>query len=168
MKTINVALLAAMSVISTQAFSWGWENRVDDMTGKTIRVAEAASQNEINLGWPYGVVAGRLQVRVHPRYGKDVFVAVDKGQMLCHRSDDCPVLVRFDDRKPLRFSGTHPADHSSNIIFIEGFNRFIGELRKSKTARIEVNFYKQGARALIFDVSDFPDEVLSPPKKKNP
>lgn len=170
MRIVDAATLAVMSLLSAQAFAWGWETRVDDMTGKPVRVAEAASQNRLDLGWPYGVVSGRLQVRVHPRYGRDVFVAVDKGQMLCHRSDDCPVLVRFDDRAPLRFSGNPPADHSSNVIFIENFDRFVGALRKAKTARIEIQFFQQGAHALVFDVSDFPDEILQPPgprRKKN-
>lgn len=159
------SLILLSVIFSTDAFGWGWENRTDEMTGKTVRVAEAESQNTLDLGWPYGTVSGRIQVRVHPRYGREVFVAVDKGQIICRRSEGCPIVVRFDERQPITFSGARPADDSSNIVFINEFDRLIRWLRKSKTARIEMEFYQQGSRALIFDVSDFPEEFLKTQKK---
>lgn len=152
-----VGTLIALSPMTASA--WDFTERTDDMTGKPIRQASTISQNELDLGWPYGVVSGYLVVRTHPRYGRDVILQVEKGHMLCHSYGECPVLARFDDRQPLRITGNPPEDGSTEVIFLGNYNQLVSAIRKSKIARIEANFYQHGARALVFDVTGFPDAM---------
>ena len=152
--------ICALLILSPfTAYAWEYAERQDDMTGKPIREAKTLSQNELDLGFPYGVVSGHLHVRIHPRYGRDVVVRIDKGQMLCHTSGDCPVLVRFDDAKPIQLNGNPPADRSTEVIFLGSYDRLVSSIRKSKVARVETNFYQRGAQTLIFDVTGFPEEM---------
>lgn len=165
MSTARVLCLL-FSILPVAAHAWDFTERTDDMTGKTIREAQTISQNELNLGWPYGVVSGHLHVRVHPRYGRDVVLRIDKGHMLCHTYGDCPVLARFDTGQPIRLTGTPPADGSTEVIFLGSYDRLVAAIRKSHEVRIEANFYQRGAQALVFDVTGFPDEMTKPDKMK--
>ena len=93
-----------------------------------------------------------LQLRLHPRYGKDVTIAIEKGQFLCGFRN-CQVSVRFDSGKAQNFSAVEPADHSTTMLFIRGYDRFLASARKAKKVYIEALFYQQGTRVFEFDIS---------------
>ena len=154
-----------LSCVALNAYAWEFMEDQDDMTGKPIRSAFVMSENQLDLKWPYGTAVGFLGVHNHPRYGRSAVINVSKGQMLCY-INECPVLARFDDGAPMRFSGNPPADHSRTTIFIEGHDRFVKALKNSKTVRIEVGFYQQGSKTLVFNTSDFPIDRMTPPTTK--
>jgi hypothetical protein len=53
------------------------------------------------------------------------------------------------------FSASGPADHSSTVIFLEDYSRFVAKLRKAKRVRLSVDIYHEGAPVFEFDVSGF-------------
>lgn len=63
-----------------------------------------------------------LTLRQHPQFGKDVYIAVEKGQLLESDYND-KVRVRFDEGKIMSFSTSRPSDavHSAtgNIHLID-------------------------------------------------
>ena len=135
---------------------WIYNEQEDKMTGGTTRHAVVLSSNLVNFGSPYaGPQNGRLSLRIDPKYGKDIIFRIERGQLLCHSYEDCEVLIRFDDGKPERFAGVGAADNSTETLFIRGYDRFLGKLRKSKLVRLSVNVYQQGAPVFEFDVSGF-------------
>lgn len=135
----------------------GWSYSVDhdSMTSKNTYFASVDSINTVNFDFPYqGTQNATLQLRTHPRWGKDIILSLQKGQFLC-RFDGCNVLVRFDDEKPIRFTAGEPSDHSTTYIFIKGYSSFLSKMQKAKKLRIAAEFYQNGVQTFEFDVSNF-------------
>ena len=84
------------------------------------------------------------------RYGKDVIVEIDKGQILCRSYEPCEIMVRFDDKPARKFNGTPPADHSANIVFLSGYARFLAEAKAAHTIMVELPIYQDGNRVWMF------------------
>lgn len=152
----------AKSIIGTQ---WTYSQAEDKMSGGTTYHAYVYSTNTVEFGFPYsGVQNGRLELRIDPKYGKDVIFRIEKGQILCHSYQDCTVLVRFDDEKPVNYSAVGAADNSTETIFLRNYSRFVEKLLKAKQVRISTNIYQQGEPVFEFDVSGFDHEKYKPKK----
>jgi hypothetical protein len=135
---------------------WSYHQSDDEMGNGTTYVARVSSSNTVNFGFPYsGDQHAELQLRTHPRYGKDVIFSIEKGQFLCNSFEDCIVLVRFDDGKATSFSAAGAADNSTETIFIRNYSRFVEKMQNSKRVRISANIYQEGAPVFEFDVSEF-------------
>ena len=93
-----------------------------------------------------------LQLRSHPRYGKHVILSIERGQFLCG-IDPCNVTVRFDQGTPQTYTALEPADHSTTVLFIRNYDRFLANLRKSRQVYLEAQFYQEGPRVFEFDVA---------------
>jgi len=142
---------------------WSLHDSLDPMTGSTQKSMHLVSRNSLSLDFPYqGENKARLTVRQHPRHGLDVIFRVEKGQMLCN-SSRCSVLVRFDDNKPIIFSGTESSDNSSRLIFINDTKRFIDQAKKATQILIQVDFFQNGVQMLEFESKD---PLPWPPLKK--
>lgn len=132
--------------------AWNYSEQTDTMAKKDMRFAIVKSLNEFEFDFPYqGRQRATLQLRVHPRYGSDVILQVEKGQFLCH-TDECDVHVRFGDGKPQTFSGGEPSDNSNDTLFIQNYARFVANVRKVDAVYIEAPFYQEGNRVFEFDV----------------
>lgn len=165
---IKLAIYMLAITISSQANAWHADVKIDEMTGKKEYTASVISENNVTLGFPYGKIGGRLTIRNHPRYGKDVIFSADKGQIPCRSYSPCRVLLRFDDQKPISLQGSNPSDGSTEVVFISGYDRITKELSKAKILKIQLEFYSNGNQIFNFDVSDFGIGMLSDPKTKPP
>lgn len=142
---------------------WVYQAREDKMTGKAVYTATVLSSNTVQFGSPYdGEQHGNLTLRIDPKYGKDVIFSIERGLILCHSYGDCQVLVRFDEGKPESFSGSGPADNSSETVFIRNYDKFVAKLRNAKIVRISTNIYQEGAPVFEFDVSGFNQKKYVP------
>lgn len=141
---------------SSNASPWKYETTKDEMTGNEVTLASTKSINSQDLHWPYGPnVTALLMIRKHPRYGKDVFLTLTKGQILCHSYENCSILIRFDENKPEKYAAIGPSDNSSDQVFIRNYEKFVSNVKKSKTVRIELPMYQDGNMAWNFNVADF-------------
>lgn len=132
--------------------AWNYRESSDQMTGKAIRWALVKSKNEVEFDFPYqGRQRASLQLRVHPRYGTDAILSVERGQFNCG-IDGCSVRIRFGDGQPQAFSVNEPDDHSTTYLFIQNYTRFMTALRKVDTIHIEAPFYQEGNRVFEFAV----------------
>lgn len=101
------------------------------MTGRDEKHAIAAS-NHFELKWPYGGLQhARLDVRNSPKFGLDVMVSVEKGQILCPVPYGCKVAVRFDDGPIIKVAALPSSDYSSDTIFVKDANSFLAKLAKA-------------------------------------
>ena len=133
---------------------WNYEESDDKMGRGKIKNATVRSLNQVDFGFPYsGSQRATLNLRIHPKYGRDVILILERGQFLCGL-DGCNVQVRFGGGKPLTFSASEPADHSTTYLFIRNYNRFIANTRKVSKVYIEAQFYQEGNKVFEFDVSD--------------
>ena len=136
---------------------WHYSEYTDEMGRGKIYLTSIVSSNTISLDSPYeGAQHGTLSVREHPQHGKDIYISIEKGQLL--DSDyHSKVLIRFDDDRPQSFSSVRPADLSSDTLFLRGgaFPVFLNRLKTAKTLKIEVPVYQAGNQILEFDVEGF-------------
>jgi hypothetical protein len=139
------------------ATSWDYSQFEDEMGRGTVYMATIESRNTINLDFPYsGEQHGSLMLREHPRHGKDIVLKIERGQLLDSEYND-PVVVRFDNDKPLTFSSVGASDHSTESLFLRGnaFSVFSTRLKTAKTVRIQVPIYQGGNQVFTFEVEGF-------------
>lgn len=145
--------------------AWSTSDYKDAMSSKTVYQVNTYSTNTLNFKFPYhGEQNARLSVRKHPRWGTDVSVNIRKGQLLCGYPT-CSVKVRFDEGPAQTFSAIGPDDNSSEHLFIQGTDRFISQLKKSKVVQIEMTVYQEGAPVVKFDTQNFPAAHFTAPTK---
>lgn len=154
--------VAAPVVLGSQ---WEYSHVADAMSKGSSYHAVVSSTNTVEFKFPYaGVQHARLNLRTHPRYGKDVIFGIEKGQILCHSYEDCTVLVRFDDEQATNYSAVGAASNSTETIFIRNYDRFVGKILKAKRVRISANIYQEGAPVFEFDVGGFNLNKYKPSK----
>jgi hypothetical protein len=147
------------------ATTWLYDERPDAMGRGTIKHAMVISTNTITFAFPYGPQEAIFHLRTHPRYGKSLMLRLMHGHFLCHTYDDsCRVTVRIDGGKPQSFKAVGPDDHSTETLFIQGYDQLLPQLRKAKKLQIEAMFYRDGRRVFEFDVAGLTWET---PKAKD-
>lgn len=138
-----------------KAEEWSYSESTDTVSGKSLSSAIVKSNNRFELEFPYnGGTVGTLQIRQHPRYGKDVIFYVNKGQILCNSYDGCYVTVKFDDKPAFKVKATEPADHSNDMLFLNGYAGLLKNIKNSKKMIVEVTFYHSGNKAFEFNTEN--------------
>lgn len=145
---------AATQIADRPNLPWDYATAKDDMSGKDISYAKANSLNKENLHWPYGPgIGATLTLRKHPRNGKDVYLSLDKGQILCRSYETCTIMIRFDDRPAINYSAIGPSDGSTDMVFIQNYSKFFAELKRSNNIIVELPLYQDGNRSWQFNVN---------------
>lgn len=143
----------AVQVTAPPTLPWHYSTTKDDVSGKDIAFAEASSLNKEDLHWPYGPgIGATLTLRKHPRSGKNAYVSLDKGQILCRSYESCTIMIRFDDRPAAKYSAVGPSDGSTEVVFIQNYAKLLAELKKSKKFLVELPMYQDGNRSWQFKV----------------
>lgn len=132
---------------------WEYSHSRDEMRGTTTRLASLASENEVNLEFPYGKVRGHLWIRHRPEDGLNVAFEVDKGQVLCRSFSNGHLSVKFDDGPIQKFRCVGSSDGSSETAFLEGEQRALAALKKATRTIVEAEFYQQGRQQFIFETA---------------
>ena len=84
---------------------WEYTASEDKMSGGITYFASVKSTNTVNFDFPYrGEQHATLDLRIDPKYGKDMIFSIERGQLLCRSYQSCTVLVRFDNGKPAKYS----------------------------------------------------------------
>ena len=147
---------------------WQYDNYEDTASGKISYTAQLKSENQINLSFPYaGKQYGRLTIRNHPRFGKGIFLTIEKGQILSISGsyDDKYFLVRFDDGEVESYQYSESTSGSTDIIFVRDKAKFLKNLSNSKKAYITINIYQDGQKTFIFDVKGLKDQFSNKQKE---
>ena len=139
----------------TELPKWTYEQKDDPMGHGTVKSASVQSMNEFEFGDPYqGVQHATLTLRKHPRWGHDVILGIERGQFTLG-TEGGDVSVRFDNHPSRTYHADVPSDGSTTYIFIQGFDRFASNLRKSERVYVEAPFYQEGAHTFKFDCEGF-------------
>lgn len=146
-----VSACAMMIMVGNAAGQWRLQSIEDKMSGKPTRLAVVKSADSLSLDFPYkGENRGELAIRQHPAHGLDVIFTVDKGQIICSRISSCEVVVKFDDKPPMKFGANGPDDHSSTVLFLRDAKRFIAQAKDAKVILVQATYYKAGGQVLTF------------------
>ena len=143
---------------------WEYSDYIDEASGKTAFTVSLLSENKINLSFPYsGSQNGTLSVRNHPRWGKEIYLKIKKGQILSidgYSYDNKYFLVRFDDGDVKRWNYGEASDQSSDIIFIRNTKKFLKKLTNSNKIYITINIYQDGQNTFVFDSKGLKKEFI--------
>lgn len=149
----NVSANAASGIEATPASKWDYQNNKDDMRGTSSKTASITSENTVDLDFPYGEVQGELWIRQRPEDGLNVAFEVEKGQVLCSSFSESYLSIKFDGGPIQKFRCTDASDGSDNVAFISDEHRVLAELKKSKRAIVEAEFFQQGRKQFTFDTA---------------
>lgn len=137
----------------TPVSNWSYSTSEYKMSNRDVEHALILSTNSFIFDFPYGgSQRATLNLRKHPRWGRDVILSIERGQFICPSYSGCRVRVRFDKGKARYYRANEAADNSSDVIFIRGYNRFVSRLKRAKKLYIEATFYQEGNIILEFDV----------------
>jgi len=141
--------------------NWTYSVEKDEMTDRKTYLACTTSTNEVDLSAPYQPVTAKLCIRQSPKYGFDVFVALNgDGQFMCQSFESCRINVRFGSRPQERWSAIGPADNSTNAIFLHSQKRAFAGIKDADTTLVEATFYDNGDQTMDFDTKG----LIWPPK----
>ena len=143
---------------------WEYRDYEDKASGKTASKASLLSENKINLSFPYqGSQNGTLSVRNHPRWGKNIYLKIEQGQILSidgYSFDNKYFLVRFDDGDVKKWNYVGSSDQSSDIIFISNEKKFLKQLTAANKIYITINLYQDGQYTFVFDPKGLRNEFI--------
>ena len=133
---------------------WSVSREVDPMTDKETVWKTLRSDNWISQDFPYeGITQARITVRKSPKYGTDVYVRIDRGQIHGNEYRGTNyVTVRFDKDKAKRYYFNESADGSPDIVFLQGVTDFIRRAKKAKSIKVEIPVWQYGDALFEFSV----------------
>jgi len=136
---------------TTAAPKWTYKTKVDEMTGKSSRVASVESENVHEFAFPYqGGTQAALGI-VETNNGDVVAAMINNGQISCTLMG-CQIRVRFDDKPAKEFTAKMPHDLSHDTLSFANSALFLTELKKAKTVKVEFPVFQEGSRIFEFRV----------------
>lgn len=145
---------AATPKAAERESEWDYSTEKDEMRGTETRYAQVKATNTIDLDFPYGEQRGSILVRQSPKFGFDILAGVPSGQIMCNSYANSHISVKFDDGPIQRFGCTDASDGTNNMIFIQGAKGFLRQLKKSKRAVIEAEFFQNGMQQMTFNTAN--------------
>lgn len=135
---------------------WIESTKTDEMTDATNVWMTLTSDNYFEFDFPYnGGTRLKIEVRYRKQDGNQVILSVNRGQLMESTSyQRNEVVVRFDDDKPMRFTTNEPADHSSNMLFLNNPRKFINRAKTAKKILIQVPTYNNGQPTFSFEPAE--------------
>ena len=156
-----ILMILLSTVGSSAAFAespWTYRSSRDDMRNIDILTASNRSINCQEFAFPYSGCQ-YMFLNVRRKNGKvvDVYLVVEKGQILCHVTD-CMGSLKFDGNSIDTLSLLPTEDYDSAVVFVKYYAAFYKNILKSRRVVIELPFYKEGSRQFTFDLSglEFP------------
>lgn len=130
---------------------WKYSENEDEMTEKKSFFASLRSDNEVDFEFPYdGGSYLSITVRNSPKYGKDVYFSIDKGQFN-EGISGCNILVKFDNGNIEKYQCVGADDASTGILFLASKkDTFINKLKSAKEIKIQASFFQEGDRTFTF------------------
>ncbi len=136
--------------------TWNLKTSQDEMDDSKNYWYSLVSDNYANFDFPYeGNSYLTITVRWMKKYGYDVLLEIDKGQMVGNEYNGTNyVRVRFDGGKVQKYYYNEPNDGSSNLVFLRNAQRFIEKCKTAKDIIIEQEFYQEGVHQFKFHVDE--------------
>ncbi len=140
--------------ISKDSILWNFRIETDEMTDSKNIWASIRSDNYINQDFPYeGNTYASITVRYMKKYGYDVLVKIDEGQIYgSEYSGNNYVTIRFDSTAAKKYYFNDAADGSSKTIFLKNAKDFIEKSKKAKDIKVDIPIYQSGRPIFSFHV----------------
>jgi len=150
--------------IETNEKNWHYHFEHDDLRQTTTEFGNNSSLNKHVFSFPYNKGAW-LNIATTSKPIKDVkaykprssinrvFLTTTDGQFLCEY-DGCYASVSFDGGKVERFRVSTLVGSANNIMEVIDGQRFMREVKRHKSAIIEVDYFQNGSQQFRFNLND--------------
>lgn len=137
---------------TTKSTTWTYENRVEAAGESVTHRASLTSPTRLEFGFPY---AGGSTVRLGLRERNgDALVSLHVTNGAFNRSfQEGSVRIRFDGRSPVTYRYAPAQNGSATVIFLDQPDAIIRQLKSSRTAVVNLDFYNQGNRQFTFNTA---------------
>lgn len=134
------------------SLKWEYSTKKDEMNDTQSKYATLQSNNYIEQDFPYqGETYARIVVRHTAKWGTDVMIRVDQGQIVGYDIDGSNyVTIRFDSKSPVKYTFSNSGDGSTEVVFLNKAKNFINNAKTAKTIRVEVPLYQNGNNVFKF------------------
>jgi hypothetical protein len=154
--------LAVEEVLGVSRSKWAYNRSTDLETSINVYHAMIESENLVNLAAPYdGEQRGALYFRTHPRYGRQIYLQLERGSLVCPTIGGCTVGVQFDDEPQVQWEATRVGDLSPQMIFLDDHDAFIQRVMDAGTLRIQPTAFPDERPVFEFEVSGFEYDLYS-------
>jgi hypothetical protein len=154
--------LAIEETLGQSRAKWSYNRSSDLETSRDVFHAQIESENIISLAPPYeGDQRGALYFRTHPRYGRQIYLQLERGSLVCPSFGGCTVDVQFDDEPQVQWEATRVGDLSPQMLFILEHDTFVQRVLETNTLRIQPTIFPEERPVFEFDVSGFVYELYS-------
>lgn len=148
--TTRALAAAVLLAVSTSALAWKYKTDKDALTGKPIQEAEIRSSNSLKLSFPYrGPNRGWLTVRKHPQHGLDVYISIERGQIVCHHIH-CTIRFRVGNGEATDVPASRASDGSNSTLFFSYPLEAVELFKAGKDIAIQLTIFHSGEHVLKF------------------
>ena len=146
----------AVDLRRQEGTEWTADESEAPMGRGTRETVTIQSDNEFELDSPYsGQQRATLILRKDPKYGHDVILRIERGQIVTG-VEGTSIRVRFGNDPEQTFDASPSADYDSSVMFIRGYDRFLRGIKHSHMVSIEVPLYVAGEKVMTFKWDKFP------------
>lgn len=148
----NSSKKEATSIIDS--VTWKIHTDIDDMTDTKNIWASIRSTNFVNQKFPYqGKTYATITIRYMKKYGYDVIIEIDKGQIVgIDVSGTNYITARFDEGTPMNYYFDDASDGSTEHVFLRNVKDFINRCKKAKDIKVDIPMYQFGKPVFKFHV----------------
>lgn len=134
--------------------TWHYESSTDEMTDTKNVWASLKSDNYIEQEFPYeGDTYATIIIRYMKRYGTDVILKIDMGQIVgLDINTSNYVTARFDDAEPKKYYFDDAADMSTEQVFLRNAKDFINRCKSAKVIKVDIPMFQAGKPVFTFHV----------------
>ena len=129
--------------------AWQYITNTDALTNKSTIVARRLSVNTFDFNSPY---QNSKKAFIEVSNNNEVGVGFDSMQLLCH-TDDCNMMVKFDNEEPVSIRFIKPSDYSTDWVGTRD-RYFINKLKTAKKVLVQFETYKNGQPIAEFNLTD--------------
>ncbi len=139
---------------NTDVLTWQYESSIDEMTDTKNIWASLRSDNYIEQDFPYeGDTYATIIIRYMKRYGTDVILKIDKGQIVGIDVNSTNfVSAKFDDGEPRKYYFNDAADMSTEQVFLRNAKDFINRCKSAKVIKVDIPMFQAGKPVFTFHV----------------
>lgn len=142
----------------------GWETGVvEDMIHGDKMLYKLTSQNVHEIDGVMTEMVMYVREKKNSSYFNkvdyEIFFKVNSGRFFCSDFGNCMINTKIGG-KVWPFSYSDDTSGNLNTIFIKARSYFLEMMLNDNTLVVEANFLRNGKRQFMFDVSNFPGQIL--------
>lgn len=136
--------------------TWKITTSTDEMTDTENIWATIKSDNYINQNFPYnGDTYAKITVRYMQKYGYDVIIEIDRGQIVGSDFQGTNAInVRFDDETPKKYYFNESSTYKTELVFLQNVDAFMKKCMKAHKIKIEVPIFDYGSSLFTFTIDE--------------